>query len=918
MILNLRWRKMKKNSKYISNTLSLRKPQKDSLEVFENICDVLKLEKEVDLEEELKKVQQIIPTLESFERGFPSVCFALATGVGKTRLMGALIAYLHYEKGINNFFIMAPDITIYDKLKADFANPDNPKYVFKGLDRFVQPPRIIEGENYKTIRQGTSEVTTNKDVTINIFNISKLNKDSRGEKGNPPKIKEFIEELGMSYFDYLKGLDDLCIFMDESHRYYADASFNVINDLEPILGVEMTATPLKPKRSKKVPFENVVYKYSLAEALADKQYVKIPTVLTRENFNPKQYTNEELDRIKLKDGVIHHRQTKISLIEYSKNYDKVEVKPFILIVAKDTKHAKEVKEYICSDEFFKGYYKDKVIEIHSKQGESEKEENIKKLVALETPTNKIEIVIHVNKLKEGWDVNNLYTIIPLRTSASDILTEQTMGRGLRLPYGQRTGVFEVDSLTIIGHDNYERIIEQANKESSIFRAEHLAIRYAKNTDVDLHEVEQTPSRLYMEFNKGCIQDVKGYLMSEDDNLTDQLAEEMAMYVGEKTKEVIMKKDDNVKTYDDLSKEEVRKKHQEKINEEVRQKYSEREIKVETLNQLTEKMYSDYVSHLTDFTIAIPQGTVQANAVVKQVIKPFKLNVKKINWEPTKGGFTVQELQKGGKRHRKSISQNLSDNTQHIANEIEEKKNAIVSELLRYENIDYEQCVTIIQSLMIQLQDHLHSYLNNEEVLNILTSRKEELAEEIYNQMNANFDTEQTIYTVDNMRGFSEIKNSATNTNFKNYTDSDFNKNDIKKYTFTGFKKGCHDRYKFDSDTERMFSVILESDDDVLKWMCPSVKQFDIYYEKHSTQKYEPDFIVETDDMIYMIETKARKDEHNDMVIKKAKAGVKYCEKASEFNIKHGQKQWQYGILFDDEIKPNSTFDYLVKNMKKDF
>ncbi len=51
--------------------------------------------------------------------------------------------------------------------------------------------------------------------------------------------------------------------------------------------------------------------------------------------------------------------------------------------------------------------------------------------------DKTEIVIHVNKLKEGWDVTNLYTIVPLRASASDILTEQTLGRGLRLPYGER-------------------------------------------------------------------------------------------------------------------------------------------------------------------------------------------------------------------------------------------------------------------------------------------------------------------------------------------------------------------------------------------------------------------------------------------------------------------------------------------------
>src|SRR5699024_4238713 len=67
--------------------------------------------------EDLLAVRQMCPTLTSFERDFPSVCFSLATGIGKTRLMGACIAYLHYEKGIKNFFVMAPNLTIYNKLK---------------------------------------------------------------------------------------------------------------------------------------------------------------------------------------------------------------------------------------------------------------------------------------------------------------------------------------------------------------------------------------------------------------------------------------------------------------------------------------------------------------------------------------------------------------------------------------------------------------------------------------------------------------------------------------------------------------------------------------------------------------------------------------------------------------------------------
>ena len=69
--------------------------------------------------------------------------------------------------------------------------------------------------------------------------------------------------------------------------------------------------------------------------------------------------------------------------------------------------------------------------------------------------NETEIVIHVNKLKEGWDVNNLYTIVPLRASASDILTEQTLGRGLRLPYGNNKKQ-SIDTLRILAHDNFEK------------------------------------------------------------------------------------------------------------------------------------------------------------------------------------------------------------------------------------------------------------------------------------------------------------------------------------------------------------------------------------------------------------------------------------------------------------------------------
>ena len=80
----------------------------------------------------------------------------------------------------------------------------------------------------------------------------------------------------------------------------------------------------------------------------------------------------------------------------------------------------------------------------------------------------MEIVIHVNMLKEGWDVTNVYTIVPLRQSAAAILTEQTIGRGLRLPYGERTGVSLVDRLVLVAHEQFAKVVALA-KDSSLIQ-----------------------------------------------------------------------------------------------------------------------------------------------------------------------------------------------------------------------------------------------------------------------------------------------------------------------------------------------------------------------------------------------------------------------------------------------------------------
>jgi len=210
--------------------------------------------KGADLDAALAAIRSEFPTVTDFEREFPSLCFALATGVGKTRLMGAFIGYLHLAHGLNNFFVLAPNLTIYNKLITDFT-PNTPKYVLKGISEFaVSPPVITTGENYeRQIASGGQLFPT----TINIFNISKINSEVRG--GRAPRIRSFREEIGESYFDYLAGLNDLVLIMDESHRYRASAGIRAINELKPVLGLELTATPFVETNRGPAPFKNVIF-----------------------------------------------------------------------------------------------------------------------------------------------------------------------------------------------------------------------------------------------------------------------------------------------------------------------------------------------------------------------------------------------------------------------------------------------------------------------------------------------------------------------------------------------------------------------------------------------------------------------------------------------------------------------------------
>src|SRR3989441_5779961 len=247
---------MNRHVNAIAGRLSLRPPQRHSLEILDRITEIVPPKKGADLEAALAAIRSEFPTVTDFEREFPSVCFALATGVGKTRLMGAFISYLHLAHGLNNFFVLAPNLTIYSKLITDFT-PNTPKYVFQGIAEFAaEPPQVITGDNYDA-----TLLNQLAPCRINIFNVSKINSEVRG--GRSPRIKRLSEYIGESYFDYLANLDDLVLLMDESHRYRASAGVRAINELKPVMGLELTATPFVETARGALAFKNVIYDYPL-------------------------------------------------------------------------------------------------------------------------------------------------------------------------------------------------------------------------------------------------------------------------------------------------------------------------------------------------------------------------------------------------------------------------------------------------------------------------------------------------------------------------------------------------------------------------------------------------------------------------------------------------------------------------------
>lgn len=392
----------------------------------------------------------------------PFYGFQMATGSGKTLLIGANILQLHLKNGTKNFLVLTPDTTIYEKTIRNF-NLMKDESVFQNNLEFDF--NLITGENYQDRRFDYDE---DADFNIFVFNISKFYDRENGTLKIDKEWEESIWEdnLGntISLREYLRN-NELAIVTDEAHHYQKfrvgrrkQSSGDIILDLEPELVVEYTATARledKDRRNQKI-----IYNYPLDSFIKDGYAKKIRAYGYRGAID--KSTGSEVtkdDKKKLFVSLMTHLLKKEALKQQN-------FKPILLVRARGKDHAENLNEYLAEgyekdDELIEKTYneiakaekydlielisnnislddlKSEIKDLGSKSfafhhGNSSKDEVKKKFDNIET--NNQEVLIQVQKVDEGWNVDNVYTISILSNSRGKIKTyvKQLVGRGSRL------------------------------------------------------------------------------------------------------------------------------------------------------------------------------------------------------------------------------------------------------------------------------------------------------------------------------------------------------------------------------------------------------------------------------------------------------------------------------------------------------
>jgi type III restriction enzyme len=585
--------------------------------------------------------------------------------------------------------------------------------------------------------------------------------------------------------------------------------------------------------------------------------------------------------------------TKVELSTYARAQGLKLVKPFMLVIARDTTHAAKLVELVEGDAFHGGRYKGKVIQVDSSKSGADEEEMIRRLLAVESVDEPTEIVVHVNMLKEGWDVTNLYTIVPLRAANARTLIEQSIGRGLRLPYGARTGVEAVDRLNIVAHDRFQEIIDEANKAGSVIK---LKQHYLEPT-----AEQQRPQSVVV--NPA----LKAVLGLEAAPAAGETAESSAgvpaaVFTGAAEREVARVAMEVIGRYE-TQREQVpstkallQPEVQKQIVAQVRAQLppSQQTLLPDEPGVDLAQVVAKATELLVKNTIDIPRIAVVPKGEVTTGFHPFQVDLSALHLQPGQREIVGQLL-----RTSEQFSLAAESGLEEARPE-----DYIVHALVDFDDVDYFSHSEMLYDLAGQVVKHLRSYLSESEVRNVLDHNRRLIAQELHVQMQAHFWERATGYEVQVSRGFTELRPSVytlqPGQSVRDIRTTVEEPSRIRQLLFGGFQRCLYPVQKFESGTERRLALVLERD--TLRWFRPASGQFQIYYKLGSAQpEYIPDFVAETEQANLMIEAKARDELKSPDVVAKAEAAGQWCKHASAYSQSIGGKPWLYVLVPHDQV-----------------
>ena len=510
-------------------------------------------------------------------------------------------------------------------------------------------------------------------------------------------------------------------------------------------------------------------------------------------------------------------------------------------------------------------------------------------------------------------------IVPLRAANARVLIEQSIGRGLRLPFGRRTGVAAVDRLNIVAHDKFQEIVDEANRPDSMIRLEQVILEPEDHT-ARAKTIISAPNILV---RLGVGQPPRASANGEKSAATtaDELEQPASnrsvatsapvfttaaeQQIGKLVYDVIQGQQSLPSTAA-LQQPDVKA----RITREVEAQYiAPSQSELPGLESGAPPDISAIVDTITEhvqaMTIDIPRIVVVPSGEVATGFHDFRLDTSNVRYQPV---------------DRDLLSQSLQTNEQ-IAIQVEGRvasevrlEDYPVRRLVDFPDVSYDEQADRLYNLAGQMVSHLQSYPHEDEAENVLRYYERQLAQLIHAQMQAHRWEKAVGYDVTVSRGFTELKQSAFTANssqpVQDFRQPPADGRSIRQIVFGGFQRCLYPVQKFDADQERKLAIILDRESK--KWFKPALGQFQIYYQDGLEQReYVPDFVVETEDAIYMMEPKAGHMLQDATVLAKKEAAVAWCRHAGKHAIRHGGKPWCYVLIPHDVIAEHMSLEVLI-------